>query len=149
VKPGLGGLQPEVSNWAIGLNVLFPLFDRPSLGARQQAERQRSVSERARYDRVIEDLEAQLGRARALFDGATRAAANTPFQLAAANATYQQATARYQSGLSGIVELADAQRLLTQSEIDDAIAKLNVWRGLLLVATAQGTLDPFLQRVQP
>lgn len=149
VKSGLGGLTPDVSNWAVGLNILFPLLDRPAIQAREQAERQRQVTERARYDRVIEDLEAQFGRAQALLDGASRAAANTPFQLAAATATFQQATARYQSGLSGIVEVADAQRLLTQSEIDDAIAKLNVWRGLLLVATAQGEIDPFLQRVQP
>lgn len=149
IKDGLGGLKPEVGNWAVGLNILFPIFDRPAIEARELAERQRQVVETARYDRVIEDLEAQMGRAQTLVDGAQRAAANTPFQLAAAQATHQQATARYQSGLSGIVEVADAQRLLTQSEIDDVIAKLNVWRGLLLVATAEGSLDPFLQRVQP
>lgn len=149
VKDGLGGLRPDVSNWAVGLNVIFPLLDRPAIEARELAERQRQVVETARYARVIEDLEAQMGRAQTLLDGAQRAAANTPFQLAAAQQTEQQATARYQSGLSGIVEVADAQRLLTQAEIDDAIAKLSVWRGSLLVATAQGSLDPFLQRVQP
>ena len=149
VKSGLGGLAPDVSNWAVGLNVLFPLMDRPAIAARTQAERQRQVTETARYERVIADLEAQFGRSQALLDGASRVSLNTPFQLAAARATFQQATARYQSGLTGIVEVADAQRLLTQSEIDDAIARLNVWRGLLLVATAQGSLDPFLARVQP
>jgi outer membrane protein len=149
VRSGFGGLQPEVGNWALGMNIIFPLLDRPAMEARELGERQRQLTEQARYDRVIDDLEAQFGRAQALLDGSNRAAANTPFQLAAANATFQQATARYQSGLAGIVEVADAQRLLTQSEIDDAIAKLNVWRGLLLVATARGDLDPFLQRVQP
>ena len=149
VKSGLGGLAPDVSNWAVGMNVLFPLMDRPAIAARTQAERQRQVTETARYERVIADLEAQFGRSQALLDGASRVSQNTPFQLAAARATFQQATARYQSGLTGIVEVADAQRLLTQSEIDDAIARLNVWRGLLLVATAQGNLDPFLARVQP
>jgi outer membrane protein TolC len=146
---GLGGLKPDVGNWAVGLNVLFPIFDRPAIEARELAERQRQVVETARYERAIEDLEAQMGRAQTLLGGAQRATLNTPFQLAAAQATYQQATARYQSGLSGIVEVADAQRLLTQSEIDDVIAKLSVWRGLLLVATAGGSLDPFLARVTP
>lgn len=149
IKDGLGGLMPEVRNWAFGLNVIFPILDRPAIEARELAERQRQVVETARYDRVIEDLEAQMGRAQTLLDGAQRASANTPFQLSAARETFQQATARYQSGLTGIVEVADAQRLLTQSEIDDSIAKLNVWRGLLLVTTAEGSLDPFLQRVQP
>lgn len=149
VQRGLRGLGPDVSNWAVGLNVLFPLMDRPIVGARLRAERQRQFVETARYARVVEDLEAQFGRSQALLTGAERVSGNTPFQLAAARATHQQATARYQAGLSGIVEVADAQRLLTQAEIDDSLAKLNVWRGLLLVATAQGSLDPFLQRVQP
>ena len=149
VKSGFGGWAPEVANWAVGMNVLFPLMDRPAIGARVQAERQRQLTEAARYDRVITDLAAQFGRAQALLDGASRVSLNTPFQLAAARATFEQATARYQAGLTGIVEVADAQRLLTQSEIDDALSKLNVWRGLLLVATAQGNLDPFLARVQP
>ena len=148
-RTGIEGLRPSVSNWAVGMNVTFPLLDRPGVRARQRAERQRQVAETARYERVIEDLEGQFGRAQALFDGSSRAAQNTPFQLAAARATHQQATARYQAGLSGILDVADAQRLLTQAEIDDVIAKLNVWRGLLLIATAQGDLDPFLQRVQP
>ena len=42
----------------------------------------------------------------------------------------QQATARYQSGLGNIDEVAEAQRLLTQAEIDDALARLSVWRGI-------------------
>ena len=149
IEGGLAGLAPDISNWAVGVNVLFPLLDRPAFSSRIQAERQRQVAETARYDRVIDDLEAQLGRSNALLDGARRIAENTPFQLAAARATHQQATARYQAGLSTIVEVADAQRLLTQAEIDDALARLNVWRGLMLVTTAQGNLEPFLQRAQP
>jgi outer membrane protein TolC len=148
-QSGLAGLKPSVQNWAVGLNVIFPLLDRPALEAREQAERQRQVAETARYDRVLEDLDAQMGRAQAVLDGARRAAANTPFELDAARATEQQATARYQSGLAIIVEVADAQRLLTKAEIDDAIAKLSVWRGLLLVSAAEGDIEPFLGRTQP
>ena len=148
-QSGLAGLRPSVQNWAVGLNVIFPLLDRPALEAREQAERQRQVAETARYDRVLEDLDAQMGRAQAVLDGARRAAGNTPFELDAARATEQQATARYQSGLANIIEVADAQRLLTKAEIDDVIAKLNVWRGLLLVSAAEGDIEPFLTRAQP
>ncbi len=149
VQSGLGALRPDVSNWAIGLNVTFPLLDWPAVQARKSAGRSRQVAETARYSKVVEDLEAQMGRAQAFLDGAQRTAANTPIQLEAARATEQQATARYQSGLSSIVEVADAQRLLTQAEIDDAIAKLNIWRGLLLQASVQGDIEPFLRRVRP
>ena len=56
----------------------------------------------------------------------------------------KQATARYESGLGTIAEVADAQRLLTQSEIGDALARLAVWRGLLAVAAAAGDIQPFI-----
>jgi len=72
------------------------------------------------------------------------APANTPIQVAAARAAVQQATARYQSGLGNIDEVAEAQRLLTQSEIDDALARLSVWRGLLQIAAAAGDVQPFV-----
>jgi len=77
-------------------------------------------------------------------NGARRIAANTPTQVSAARSAVQQATARYESGLANIDELAEAQRLLTQSEIDDALARLNVWRGLLGIAVAAGDLQPFV-----
>jgi hypothetical protein len=40
--------------------------------------------------------------------------------------------------------VAQAQRLLAQAQIDDALARLNVWRALLEIATARGDLQPFL-----
>ena len=65
-------------------------------------------------------------------------------QVAAARAANEQATARYRSGLGNIDEVAEAQRLLAQAEIDDALARLGVWRALLGIATAAGDLQPFL-----
>jgi outer membrane protein TolC len=62
----------------------------------------------------------------------------------AAGAATRQAFARYQAGLAAIVELADAQRLLTQAEIDDALARLGVWRGLLGIAAAAGNIQEIL-----
>ncbi len=72
-------------------------------------------------------------------------AQNTPVQFSAARDSEQQAMARYKAGLSTAIELADAERLLTQAEMDDAIARLNVWRALLGVAVAQGDLEPILK----
>ena len=41
------------------------------------------------------------------------------------------------------MEVADAENLLAQAEMDDSIARLNVWRGLFAVAYAQGDLKSF------
>jgi hypothetical protein len=46
--------------------------------------------------------------------------------------------------LATIVEVADAEGLLAQAQMDDAVARLNVWRGLFGLAYAQGDLQPFL-----
>jgi Trp operon repressor len=42
------------------------------------------------------------------------------------------------------VEVADAEGLLAQAEMDDAVARLNVWHSLFNVSYAQGDLRPFL-----
>jgi hypothetical protein len=43
-----------------------------------------------------------------------------------------------------VVDVADAQRVLAQAEIDDAVARLEVRRALLLFSRASGDLGPFL-----
>jgi outer membrane protein TolC len=101
-------------------------------------------AEAARAQQIAADLRAQWNAAVAQLEGARRVAANTPVQVEAARLATGQAEARYRSGLGNIDEVAEAQRLLTRAEIDDALARLSVWRGLLAVATAAGDLQPFL-----
>jgi outer membrane protein TolC len=124
--------------------VSFPLFDLASIRAREAGQSATIRAETARYQQLAADLRARWNAAVATLGGARNVAANTPVQLAAARAATEQATARYRSGLGNIDEVAEAQRLLSQSEIDDALARLAVWRALLGVATAAGDLQPFL-----
>jgi outer membrane protein TolC len=71
-------------------------------------------------------------------------AVNTPVQLTAAQQSEAQARARYQAGLASILEVADAQSLLAQAEVQDQLARVDVWRALLAEAVAQGNLASFL-----
>lgn len=139
------GLGPSAANWGIGLTVTFSALDLFSLRAREQAQVHQEQAAAAQYQRILQDLDGQLQQAQARLTGARRVAEHTPIVLEAARAAEQQATARYKSGLGNIVEAADAQRLVTQAEIDDSLAKLSVWRALLGVAAAQGDLQPFLR----
>jgi len=145
---GLNGLGLDTPNWAAGITVTFPLFDFASIRARQQAEVFRERAESARYEQVIQNLTAQSEKARALVEGARRVAENTPLQLEAARTTEQQARVRYQAGLTIVVEVAEAQRLLAQAETEDALARLGVWRALLAAAAVTGDLEPFLRMVR-
>ncbi|HEY4365104.1 MAG TPA: TolC family protein [Bryobacteraceae bacterium] len=141
---GLNGLAPTFQDSALGFTVTFPAFDLPSLRARESGQSAAIRAENARLRQIATDITAQWNRAVAMLEGTRNVAANTPVQVAAARAAAEQATARYQSGLGNIDAVAEAQRLLTQSEIDDALARLGVWRGLLEVATAAGDIQPFV-----
>ncbi|PYS52948.1 MAG: TolC family protein [Acidobacteria bacterium] len=141
---GANGLTPDVQNYALGVSVTFPIFDLPSIRAKRAGQSATIRAETARYQQVTTDLTARWNEAAAILDGSLKIAADTPVQVSAANAATQQATARYQSGLGNVVEVADAQRLLTQAEIDDALARLGVWRAKLGIAIAAGDIQPFL-----
>jgi outer membrane protein len=144
---GLNGLAPNVQDYAVGLTVSFPVMDLPAVQAREAAQSATVRAQAARAQQIATDLRAQWNVAVATLRGARRIAANTPVQVAAARAALEQATARYRAGLGNIDAVAETQRLLTQSEIDDALARLGVWRGLLAVATAAGDLRPFVAEV--
>jgi outer membrane protein len=141
---GLNGLGPNFQNYALGFTVTFPIFDLPAIRAREAEQSATIRAQAARAEQIAVDLKAQWNRAVATLNGARRVAGNTPVQVSAARTAVQQATARYQAGLANIDELAEAQRLLTQAEIDDVLARLSVWRGLLGIATAAGDIQPFV-----
>jgi outer membrane protein TolC len=143
------GLWLQVPNWAVGASVAFPAFDFFAVNARKRVELQNEVAETARYERTIQTLTTQEAKARALMTAAADIAKNTPIEREAATAGESQARARYQNGLASVIEVAEAQRLLAQAEVDDAVARLGVWRALLAAAQAHGDLAPFLEKIKP
>jgi outer membrane protein len=144
IQGGLNGLAPTTQNYALGFTMSFPIMDFASIRAQKAGQTARIRAETARYEQIATDLKAQWNRAVAMLHGARSIAANTPIQVNAARAALDQATARYRSGLGNIDAVAEAQRLLTQAEIDDALARLGVWRALLGVAQSAGDIQPFL-----
>jgi outer membrane protein TolC len=144
---GTSGLGIDRSNWALGLTVTFPLFDIFSIRERKAIQAANERAEAALYGQAIQDLTGQLRKAEASLEGARQVAVATPVELEAARDTERQERARYQAGLATIVDVAEAQSLLVQAEIDDALARLAVWQNLAAVAGAHGDLQPFLQQV--
>jgi len=146
---GVKGLGLSRANWAAGISVVFPnLFDIPGLRDQKRMAQAQERSQEARYQQTLQDLTGQIAAAQAAYDAAAQIARNTPVELAAARQAETQARARYQAGLTNVVEVAEAEGLLAQAESDDATARINVWRGLFGVAVAQGNLEPFLALVR-
>jgi outer membrane protein len=147
---GLSGLGLDRANWAAGVQVVFPnVFDFTSLQARKAAAAASARAETAVYDEAVLTVASQQQAAAATVQAARAVAANTPVQLAAAQQTEAQARARYQAGLTTIIEVADSQSLLAQAEVQDQVARIDVWRALLAQAAAQGTLTPFVSLLNP
>jgi outer membrane protein len=111
-----GGWLPDVPNWDAGLVLRWPLFD-GIVTARQRAS---SARERA----LLSDLEAIVQQEVAAIQRAYVGAAVARASLAslarsvdAARENYAQAEARFKAGLGTALELADAEYLRTDAEI--------------------------------
>ena len=141
---GFNGLAPTLQNYGVGLTVTFPAMDRFAIREEEAMQAANIRAGEAQYARIKTTLQAQFDTALATLAGARRVAMNTPVEVASAQAALQQATARYRSGISPIDDVAQAQRLLVQAQIDDALARLNIWRARLQIEAARGNIQPFL-----
>jgi outer membrane protein len=142
---GANGLAPNVGDYAVGLNITFPFMDFASIHAREASQASNLVAAQAHAELTGRELQEQFAQAEAALRAARAVAGNTPIALSSAQTSFAQANARYKAGLSPIDDLAQAQRLLVQAQIDDSIARLNVWRAFLHLQAIRGNLQPFLQ----
>ena len=139
------GLTPQTYNWLAAVQVTFPVFQIFTLHPQQRAQQAELRAAEAGRERVLSDLSAGAKQARTLLEGARSVAQNTPIELEAARQSEMQQRARYEAGLATVIEVSAAESALAQAEADDALAKLNIWRGMAGVAEADGDLEPFLQ----
>lgn len=145
---GAAGLSPTgAGNWAVGAGVDFN-FTRMAQTRRQRAvQAQQLAAAQDQYALVLAQLAEARRQAAADLAAAQKVAADSPVELKAAQTGEAQARARYQAGLAGIVDLANAEELLARAESDDALSRLRVWRGWLETGFANGDLQPFLRAV--
>ncbi len=146
---GPNGLAPTVQNYSIGLTVTFPVLDRFALREQEAGQTAKIRGGEAEFRLIETQLRSRFNAAVATLDGARSVAVNTPLEVSSAEAALKQAEARYQSQLAPIDDVAQAQRLMVQARIDDALARLGVWRAQLEIETARGDIQPFLAAVSP
>src|SRR5579875_1941568 len=140
--PGSGAL-PNAFNWAAGVVFTIPIQQLFAARADIHAAAAHVRLAESQYGETALQIKDQLDSAQAMLRGAEKIAANIPLELGAARATWNQNNSRYRAGLMTVLDVADAQQLLTQAEVDNAVARVNVWRAMLLVSRAAGDLAPF------
>ncbi|MGO8707712.1 MAG: TolC family protein [Terracidiphilus sp.] len=147
VKQWPSGLGFDVYNWEAGLTASMDLTSIVPIHQRKKIEVANERREEALYAQTMQMLTGQQQQALAQLTGARQVAENTPTELAASRQSEAQALARFHAGLGTIVDVAEAQSLLVQAEMDDSLARLSIWRALAGLAAAQGDLTPFLNTV--
>jgi outer membrane protein TolC len=121
------GWLPDVANWDVGLVLRVPLFDGVVL-ARRDASRDREEVRRAEVDLVRQQQAAGIEQAYVGVGVAASALTALEHAVEAARANYNQADARFKGGLGTIVELADAEAVRTDAEIQLALGKFELAR---------------------
>ncbi len=122
-----GGWLPDVANWNLGLVLQWNVFDATVL-QRRQASLAREEEARADLElaRIAVNFAAE--RSYLAYDAADKTLPGLQAALVAAQDNDVQADARFRAGLGNNVELADAEAILTNAELELAVGRFNVAR---------------------
>ena len=123
--PGGGGWLPDVPNWDVGLVLSWPLFD-GTISARRDAAQATEQVRRDEIDVVREQEVAQVRQAYVKVGVARSALVALENAVTAAHANYDQADARFRAGIGNAVELADAEAVRTDAEIQRALGQFEL-----------------------
>jgi outer membrane protein TolC len=130
------GLLPVVPNWDVGVVLAWPIVDETVRARARKSAREEQVA-RDEADAVRQRLQAAVEQA---YSGVVAARDALPLlkrALDAAIANYEQAIARFDAGLGNAVELADAEELRVEAEIELA-------EGTFELARTRATLGRFI-----
>ncbi len=141
---GGNGVFPVIPNYQLAVIVNWNFLDYFRTKAQKKVQDQRINAQQQEYNLVMQNLRTEDVKSRARVKTAVQIAANMPIQVHAAEHAVQQAEARYKTGLGSVAQVAEANQVLAQSRMQEAIARVGIWRALLAVASVHGDLKPFL-----
>jgi outer membrane protein len=131
------GLLPVVPNWDVGLVMAWPLFD-ATVDARRDRSEVEEDAVREEANVIEQRIAASVEQAYVEVDAARDALPVLRHSSDAAVANYDQANARFEVGLGNAVELADAEQLRTDTEIQLALGTFELARTRAALARLTG-----------
>lgn len=140
----LAGALPVIPNYQMALIINWNFLDIFRLHQEKKVQQERIFQQQQESSLVEQNLRTQDLQSRTRVKAALALAENMPIQVHASEVATQQAEARYRTGLGSVAQVAQANEVLAQSRVQDAIAKVGVWRALLSVASSHGDLHPLL-----
>lgn len=130
---------PGIPNWDAGLFLRIPLYD-PIVSARRDAATARVEAARADLATLTQQERAAVQQAYVALEVNRSALVSLTQAVEAGRANYAQAEARFKAGLGTSLELADAEALRTDAEIQLAIGQFEALRARAVLGrlTAEG-----------
>ena len=142
------GMQYSRYNYMLGAYFLWNVTDIFRINHDYKSHMQEAQRDNALLNETQLGLNSQLENAKIQLSLAIQQAKEAPVQLNAATGGFNQAKARYQSGLGNLLELSQNLYILARAEADYSITYNNTWRSLLAVAAASGDISQFLNALK-
>jgi outer membrane protein TolC len=127
------GPAPVIANWDVGLVMRWPLYD-PVIAARREAAATRADVARADVTALAQQETSAVQQAYVAVHVARAALVGLERAVDAARANYAQAEARFKAGLGTSLELADAEAVRTDVEIQLAVGRYDALRARAVLA---------------
>jgi outer membrane protein TolC len=127
------GPAPVIANWDVGLVLRWPFYD-PVVAARKKAAAARIYVARADVSVLAQQETAAVQQAYVALRVAQAAVVGLERAVGAALANYAQAEARFKAGLGTSVELADAEAVRTDAEIQLAVGRFDALHARAVLA---------------
>jgi outer membrane protein len=127
------GPLPTVPNWDVGLVLRWNLYD-PIVAARQGSAAARADVARADLSVLTQQEAAAVQEAYVAVEVSQAALFSLGRAVEAAHANYAQAEARFKAGLGTSLELADAETVRTDAEIQLAVGEFDARRARAFLA---------------
>ncbi len=121
------GWVPNIPNWDAGLMLSWPLFD-GTIAAQHDAARSEEQVRREDIGTTRLQEVADVRQTYAQVDVARSALSALQNEVVAARANYDQADARFRAGIGNAVELADAEAVRTDAEIQFTLGQFELAR---------------------
>jgi outer membrane protein TolC len=144
----LEGLGFSRTNLGVGVQLSFPILKYNRIKIETKQYQSLLEADNARLVQAQLDLSKQNETAVMQYRQDVKIAAKSPELLKAASDVYEGLKLSYETGLIDFTRLANAQYELQKAEVNNANARLQLWRSLLSIAVAKGDLNLFAAQLR-
>lgn len=142
------GLGLSRTNLGVGVQLSFPILKYKRVNIEKKQHQSLLQADNARLAQAQLDISKQTETAVMQYQQDVKIADKSPELLKAANNVYEGLRLSYETGLIDFTRLANAQYELQKAEVNNANARLQLWRSLLAIAVAKGNLNLFTEQLK-